>query len=99
MLVHVVDDQDLEIGAPQSAVLGREGAFIFVVFVVELVAGDRNTVNGVTASAFGGSLNVASGDSAAVTGGFLNEASGFLASVSGGTLNRATGDFSAVAGG
>jgi hypothetical protein len=64
-----------------------------------LVAGDRNTVNGATASAFGGSLNVASGDSAAVTGGFLNEATGFLASVSGGTLNRATGDFSGVAGG
>ncbi len=63
------------------------------------VAGERNTISGLSASVSGGQLNTASALFSSVSGGSANTASGTRSSVSGGTGNTASGFFSSVSGG
>lgn len=64
-----------------------------------VVAGEANTISGVSASVIGGSENDASGAYSSVSGGKFNEASGNNASVAGGWANDASGDHANVSGG
>jgi hypothetical protein len=64
-----------------------------------LLAGARNTVSGVDASASGGEHNVASASAASVDGGEYDTASGLSSSVSGGYGNTASNKQAAVSGG
>ena len=63
------------------------------------VAGERNTISGLSASVGGGFVNVASGLASSVSGGIANTADGSFSSVSGGRGNGASGSESSVSGG
>ncbi len=63
------------------------------------VAGERNTISGLSASVSGGQQNEANAFSSSVSGGNSNVASGNFSSVSGGRLNTASGNRSSVSGG